>query len=259
MLDKKLISSCVLDTLPEDYRIFNPETICPYDISFSNVDFSQAEDKIFNQGGATELTISTQTVWNRLTVNYSGNITIHIPSGNLIIQRTNNNGGYLTINSNDVIAIQQIGGNSGSFTISGDIVAETFRNGFANHTTINDGFFLKEIYVFGTLRTMGLVAVDTINVSNGGTFDCWGSLYIDNYNNIILENNTASSNIQGGVTTNYLPLTKTTPMPLGSISAGLVDLKEDGIILPEIIHTIKYLKTNSFSYTNVSTIIENVI
>lgn len=106
---------------------------------------------------------------------------------------------------------------------------------------------------------MSLVVVDMINVSNGGTFDCWGGLCIDNYNNIILENSTASLNIQGGVATNYLPLTKTTPMPSGGMDVGLVDLKEDGIVLPDCIHTVKYLKTNSFSYTNTYAVIENVI
>lgn len=144
MSTKKLISGCVLNTLPEDYRIFDPETICPYDISFSDVDFSQAEDKIFSSD--TQLEVLVPTVWTYLIAN-RGTIVINVSSGNLTIQNFNNNGSNLTINSNDVIAIQELGGNSGNDTISGDVVAETFRNGFTNHTTIYDRLFLKR-YTF---------------------------------------------------------------------------------------------------------------
>lgn len=264
MFNKNPLLWSISNPFPEDYRIFDPQTLCPYNISFSDIDFSKAEDKIFNSNTGGQITISTPTVWKDVILN-SSVVTIDVSidtSSNkgLVIYFTNNNDGFLTINGNTVIAIQEFGGNSGSFTINVDIFADTFVNGINNHTIIAGSFFLKEIRISGTLQTLSSVVVDKVTINSSGTFECYGGLYIDSYDNIILKSDTASlDSIQGGVTTNYLPLTKTTPMPSGSINVGLVDLKEDGIVLPDCIQTIKYLKTNSFSYTNTYAVIENVL
>lgn len=239
------------NNLPDDYRIFDPKTICPYDFDLDSIDFSQYPDKIINLD--TEEHYDAPLIYKRLIVN-NGSSIIELPSDGscpLFVGKVLVNDGTISL-IGSVLATRNFAITAGTLTCYLDIVADEFVNGTSGSMVIiGNRIFVNQIRINNNVRFDDLVVANKIHIRSDAHVTFYGGVYIDDYRNIIVENEQSYDDIfYGGMQINYLALTNNTPMPSSGMSVGLVDLKQDNVDIPTNIAEIKYLKTNGYSYTN---------